>query len=103
MSSALAVSARCVQATNKSQLHIWLLYPPQCEIGLFVAETLTRMSVDEEEANEVRNLIISVIMTLQFMQGTVKDLWWHYGHKMFAVMLCEDQRLYRTKIQCRKN
>jgi hypothetical protein len=31
------------------------------------------MSVDEEEANEVRNLIISVIMTSQFVQGTAKD------------------------------
>jgi hypothetical protein len=33
------------------------------------------MSVDEEEANEVIHLIISVIMTSQFVQGTVKDLW----------------------------
>jgi len=49
-------------------------YSTQCEIGLFVAETLTRMSVDEEKANEVRNLIISVIMILQFVQGTAKDL-----------------------------
>jgi len=32
------------------------------------------MSVDEEKANEVRNLIISVIMILQFVQGTAKDL-----------------------------
>jgi len=61
------------------------------------------MSVDEEKANEVRNLIISVIMILQFVQGTAKDLWWPYGHEMFAVMLCEDHRSHRTKMQCRKN
>jgi hypothetical protein len=78
-------------------------YSTQCEIGLFVAETLTRMSVDEEKANEVRNLIISVIMTLQFVQGTAKDLLWPYGYEMFAVLLCEDQRSHQTKMQCRKN
>ena len=78
-------------------------YSTQCEIGLFVAETLTRMSVDEEKANEVRNLIIYVIMILQFLQGTAKDLWWPYGHEMFAVMLCEDQRSHQTKMQYRKN
>jgi hypothetical protein len=68
-----------------------------------VALTLTRMSVDEEKANEVRNLIISAIMILEFVQGTAKDLWWRYGREMFAVLLCEDQRSHQTKMQCRKN
>jgi hypothetical protein len=61
------------------------------------------MSVDEEKTNEVRNLIISVIMILQFAQGIAKDLWWRYGHEIFAVMLWVDQRSHQTKMQCRLN
>jgi hypothetical protein len=71
----IVFSNSTAQATNKSQLRIWLPYRTLCVIGL------TEMSEEEEESNEVRNLVISAIMTTQLQNAAAGDMSLHIINK----------------------